>query len=119
MLGAAEQGIPRSVWVKAGICWRTQRILEYLSRGISVSRVQRQFLPDPSFYLKFGALSEGLLHVEELAQSARRIACIGFGVQAVLNLIVEEVIKIGCIQRPTSSEKCLLQTGFEGSGPHR
>jgi len=58
--------------------------------------------------LNFGALGEGLLHVEKLSQGTRRVAGIRFRVGPILNLIVKEIIEISRIQRPTARQKSLL-----------
>src|SRR5271169_1740199 len=111
MLGAAEQGIPRIEHRVAKIRRGAERSLQNLRRGICVGSVQRQSLPDPSLQLNFGAVSQRLLHIEKLAQ-ARLIGC-------KLNLIMEEIIEVGCVQGPATRQQVLLETGFKGSSSFR
>src|ERR1700689_2481820 len=56
-------------------------------------------------------MSEGLFQVEKLVCARGS----GYG----LNLIVEKIIEIGCIEGPAAGEKILLETCFEGSSAFR
>src|SRR5271157_4658349 len=107
MLGAAKQGVSWSIRKTTRNCLRARRIFEYLSRGIGVSRGQRQFRANPSLQLKFGAVSERSLQVEKLVLARR----IGYG----LNLVMEEIIEIGCVQGPAARKQSLLEASFKSS----
>src|SRR5271165_1221811 len=108
MLGTSQQRISRSKRRKTRVCRRAQRIFEYLGRRVGIGCVQRQSLPNPSLQLNFGSLSEGSLHIEILAKGAGKVAHIRDGVGPILNLIVEEIVKIGCVQRPAAGQETLL-----------
>src|SRR5271154_4030312 len=106
MPGATQQGISGGIGKAARSCRSTLRVFEYLGRSVGVGRGQRQSGADPALQLNFCALSERLFQVEELVLARWS--------RYRLNLIMEKIVEVGCVQGPTAGKQFLFEAGFEG-----
>src|SRR5271157_3514975 len=64
-------------------------------------------------------MRERLLHIEKLEQAARRGAFVRLLIGSSLNLVVEEIIEVSCVQYPSACKQTLLEAGLEGPSAYR
>src|SRR5271157_6138490 len=64
-------------------------------------------------------MRERLLHIEKLEQAARRGAFVRLLIGSSLNLVVEEIIEVSCVQYPSACKQTLLEAGLEGPSAFR